>query len=434
MRFARLPDRALATIQRTLEDDDAFRSRVADVASDIEGELGRPSWLWLTRPEGWEEELDGLRVAADASAASEREKHAERGAHRRLAAAEEARHRAEQAATTARAAATQAEDDLQSERQARRALEGQVASLDTELTSARARNRSAEEAAAALDEQLSAARQAEAVLRSERDLLRSRVAELEREAGVLRSQVVRAEEAALGGEAALARAVADASAAASALAAALASASAAIGGAPGATAENLASPAIGRVGSRPAVAGPGPAPPEGGRPPALVAVRSPTSREPRRVPRALPPAVFEDSAAAAEHLVRVPGIVLLVDGYNVTLRAWPELPIPEQRHRLVDALAELAARTGVAVQVVFDGAEQPAASGASSRPRSPVRLRFSPPDVEADEVLIELVDTLPVHQPVLVATSDRRVQDEVRRRGANVISTPQLLGLLGRAR
>jgi predicted RNA-binding protein with PIN domain len=125
---------------------------------------------------------------------------------------------------------------------------------------------------------------------------------------------------------------------------------------------------------------------------------------------------------------------LLVDGYNVSKAAWPDVGIPEQRRRLLDALAELAARTGVAVLVIFDGAEQPAASGASGRPRAPVRYLFSPPDVEADEVLIERVDTLPVHQPVLVATSDRRVQDEVRRRGANVISTPQLLGLLGRAR
>jgi rRNA-processing protein FCF1 len=60
-------------------------------------------------------------------------------------------------------------------------------------------------------------------------------------------------------------------------------------------------------------------------------------------------------------------------------------------------------------------------------------LQFSPADVEADEVLIELAELLPTGRPVTVATSDRRVQDEVRKRGANVITTPQLLGLLGRA-
>jgi predicted RNA-binding protein with PIN domain len=53
--------------------------------------------------------------------------------------------------------------------------------------------------------------------------------------------------------------------------------------------------------------------------------------------------------------------------------------------------------------------------------------------VDADEVIIEFVDQLPRHRPVVVATNDRRVQDEVRARGANVISAGQLLGLLGRA-
>jgi predicted RNA-binding protein with PIN domain len=62
-----------------------------------------------------------------------------------------------------------------------------------------------------------------------------------------------------------------------------------------------------------------------------------------------------------------------------------------------------------------------------------VRLQFSPPDVDADEVIIEMAEQLPSTRPVTVATSDRRVQDEVRRRGANVITTPQLLGLLGRS-
>jgi predicted RNA-binding protein with PIN domain len=144
--------------------------------------------------------------------------------------------------------------------------------------------------------------------------------------------------------------------------------------------------------------------------------------------------MFDDSPEAAEYLVRVPGTVLLVDGYNVSLRAWQDLPIPEQRRRLTDALAELAARTGIDAQVVFDGAEQAGAVAPSGNPRSPVRVRFSAPDVDADEVLIDLVDQLPVQRPIVVATSDRRVQDEVRGRGANVVSATQLLGLLGRAR
>jgi len=109
---------------------------------------------------------------------------------------------------------------------------------------------------------------------------------------------------------------------------------------------------------------------------------------------------------AAEHLVRVPGMILLVDGYNVSLQAWPDVPIPEQRRRLVDALSAVAARTGVDAQVIFDGAEQPEPRSSGLPPRSAVRVRFSPPDVDADEVLIELTEELPPARPVTVATSE----------------------------
>lgn len=153
--------------------------------------------------------------------------------------------------------------------------------------------------------------------------------------------------------------------------------------------------------------------------------------EARRRPQPLPPAVFEDSPEAAAHLVRG-GVLLLVDGYNLSLFAWPELSLPAQRHRVTTALAELAFRTGASVRVVFDGDDQVAYPETRGGARTPVRVLFSTPGVDADEVIIGLVDEHPPDRAVVVATSDRRVQDEVRRRGANVITTPQLLGLLRR--
>jgi predicted RNA-binding protein with PIN domain len=141
--------------------------------------------------------------------------------------------------------------------------------------------------------------------------------------------------------------------------------------------------------------------------------------------------VYDDSVEAAEYLVRVPGIVLLVDGYNVSLSGWPDLPLPEQRRRLVDALAALAARSGADTRVVFDGAEvaMPAVVPTTGKA---VHVTFSPPGVDADEVMIDLVGQLPASRPVVVATSDRRVQNEVSRAGANVISTEQLLAVIRR--
>ncbi|HVL28944.1 MAG TPA: NYN domain-containing protein, partial [Acidimicrobiales bacterium] len=151
----------------------------------------------------------------------------------------------------------------------------------------------------------------------------------------------------------------------------------------------------------------------------------------RRRPVPLPPAVFDDSVEAAEHLVRVPGMALVVDGYNVSQAGWPEHAIAEQRRRLVDALAELAARTGVDVRVVFDGSDVQMPGVVATTARR-VRVSFSAPGVEADDEVIELVEQLPPTRPVVVASSDRRVQAGVARAGANVISQEQLLAVLRR--
>jgi predicted RNA-binding protein with PIN domain len=169
------------------------------------------------------------------------------------------------------------------------------------------------------------------------------------------------------------------------------------------------------------------APGRGGRP----AASGSAAAAPARRPVPLPPAVFDDSVEAAEHLMRVPGVVLIVDGYNVSLAGWSELPLADQRRRLVGALAELAARTGADVRVVFDGSEM-GSPGVVPTTAQAVRVSFSPPGVEADDVVIEAVGELPRHRPVVVASSDRRVQDGAAGAGANVISTAQLLSILRR--
>jgi len=145
----------------------------------------------------------------------------------------------------------------------------------------------------------------------------------------------------------------------------------------------------------------------------------------------LPPAVFEESSEAAEHLARLPGVVILVDGYNVSHAGWPGAPIAEQRRRLVDALTELVARTGADVRVVFDGADMVEPPLVATTART-VRVSFSPPDVEADDVIVAEVGEIPAHRPVVVASSDRRVRDESRARGANLLRSSQLLVLLRR--
>ncbi len=171
---------------------------------------------------------------------------------------------------------------------------------------------------------------------------------------------------------------------------------------------------------------------EPGPPPWAARPDPPTARDGRR-PVPLPPAVFDDSFAAAEHLVRVPGVVLIVDGYNVTISSWPHLELARQRHQLVNALAELAIRVGPSVQVVFDGAEAGGRVGPPAAARRKMRVTFSPEGVDADDVIVELVEGLDPAVPVVVATDDREVRQLVRRLGANVVSVAQLLAVLRRA-
>jgi predicted RNA-binding protein with PIN domain len=163
--------------------------------------------------------------------------------------------------------------------------------------------------------------------------------------------------------------------------------------------------------------------------PTPVATR-PAVSSPPRVPLRLPPGVTDETVEAVDHLVRAPGALLLVDGYNISQAAWYQDPIARQRTRLVDALAELHARSGVEVEVVFDGADVDRIGDRPVRPA--VRVRFSASGVEADDVLLELVDAAPPRRPVIVASSDHRVRDGARRRGANVVGARQLLGALRR--
>ena len=115
-----------------------------------------------------------------------------------------------------------------------------------------------------------------------------------------------------------------------------------------------------------------------------------------------------DSVPALDALLAVPSVHLVVDGYNVSKTGYPELPLADQRTRLVGQLAALAARTGVEITVVFDGAGVVAAPTRGSRG---VRVLFSDPGVLADDVIRALVAAEPQGRPVVVATSDRAVVD-----------------------
>jgi hypothetical protein len=61
-----------------------------------------------------------------------------------------------------------------------------------------------------------------------------------------------------------------------------------------------------------------------------------------------------------------------------------------------------------------------------------VRYRFTPSTVEADDALLARLDEEPPARPVVVASSDRRVAEGARLRGANVVGARQFLAALRR--
>lgn len=157
-----------------------------------------------------------------------------------------------------------------------------------------------------------------------------------------------------------------------------------------------------------------------------AATRSGSKRE-RRAPLRVPPGMTLDAPEAVDAMVRTPGAVLIVDGYNVTKRAWPNLSLSEQRDRLVSAMTGLHARTSCDATVVFDGA----AVGPSPADRRPgVRVRFSDANEEADAVVVREVASLPSRVPVLVVSSDREVQVLSEAEGATVVSADTFLRAL----
>lgn len=121
----------------------------------------------------------------------------------------------------------------------------------------------------------------------------------------------------------------------------------------------------------------------------------------------------------------LPGVHLLVDGYNVTKTGYPDLTLAQQRDRLVRSLAALAARTSAEVTVVFDGAAVTTARPFGRR----VRVLFSPPGVIADDVLRQLVAAEPPGRPLVVVSSDREVAESVARAGARTAPSSALLAL-----
>ncbi|GAA2099700.1 NYN domain-containing protein [Actinomadura alba] len=155
--------------------------------------------------------------------------------------------------------------------------------------------------------------------------------------------------------------------------------------------------------------------------------------EPDKGPhRALPGrALSDDDPALLERLLTLPQVHMIVDGYNVTKTGYGDLPLADQRSRLLAGLGGLAAQTRAEVTCVFDGAELDAPV-AIAAPRG-VRVLFSHPGQTADELIGRLVRAEPEGRAIVVVSSDREVADAARRARARPAPSTLLLRRLGRS-
>jgi predicted RNA-binding protein with PIN domain len=141
-------------------------------------------------------------------------------------------------------------------------------------------------------------------------------------------------------------------------------------------------------------------------------------------------ALSEEDPELLDALLALPQAHLVVDGYNVTKAGYGSLPLEMQRSRLLAGLGALAAQTSAEVTCVFDGADVDAR--APVPPGRKVRVLFSPPGSSADDVIRSLVRAEPPGRPVVVVSSDREVADAVRAAGARALPAAALLRRLER--
>ncbi len=374
-RSGRLAAPAIETVIGVLDDDAGFRSRVAGAA--VEADVDRGTWLYLRRPEGWDAELEELIEAEVRRRERADAEEQERTARQRV---DQLQHVVEDLhgrVATSRAAEAAATGALEAERSTRRAAEVEVRELRRRLDRIEGeRDRAVEE--------LTAARQESA---ERLDRLR----ELEATVRELRARR-------LAWSAPTVDAVEDARRALDAASSALREVTERVQAATTASQQTgVASPPVSAPSGGPA----------------------------RRVPLRLARGALDGTVEATDQLLRAPGVVVLVDGYNVSMTGWPHLDVTAQRASLQSMLGVAVARTGVEVHVVFDGDDD--GRGPVVTSSLPVRVRYTPAGVEADDVLIRMAGEIPADRPVVVVSSDRRVRDGSAAVGANLVSSSALL-------
>jgi predicted RNA-binding protein with PIN domain len=149
----------------------------------------------------------------------------------------------------------------------------------------------------------------------------------------------------------------------------------------------------------------------------------------RRSPLGVPGGRGADDPETLAAWMGTDGVLVLVDGYNVTKHplGFPDRDLEDQRTLLLDLCRRLARRFGAEVTVVFDGGT--VGPLPTRLPLGPVEVVFTDPGRTADDEIVVRTNAAPPERPVVVVTSDNELRSRVTTLGATVTRSPALLGL-----
>jgi len=152
-------------------------------------------------------------------------------------------------------------------------------------------------------------------------------------------------------------------------------------------------------------------------------------RPERRSPLPVPGGRGADDPETLAAWMATGGVLVLVDGYNVTKhpQGFADRGLEDQRTLLLDLCRRLARRFGAEVTVVFDGGT--VGPIPTRLPLGPVEVVFTDAGRTADDEIVVRTNAAPPERPVVVVTSDNELRSRVAALGATVTRSPALLGL-----
>lgn len=159
------------------------------------------------------------------------------------------------------------------------------------------------------------------------------------------------------------------------------------------------------------------------------AATAPARRPDRRSPLAVPGGRGADDPETLAAWMGTDGVLVLVDGYNVTKhpQGFADRGLEDQRTLLLDLSRRLARRFGAEIVVVFDGGT--VGPIPTRLPLGPVEVVFTDAGRTADDEIVVRTNAAPPDRPVVVVTSDNELRSRVGALGATVSRSPALLGL-----